>query len=109
MDYDIQLQAIYINGKATESFPKKESGLSFEKITCSNDAQASFDSTNWALTIGNLTSASSCKIYFTGDIGESTINPPTGAFINVIGALSIIALSVYLIRKVIKKNKFFKL
>ena len=109
MDYDIQLEAIYVNGKTTEVFPKKDSGLDFEKIVCSNDASASFDSQDWSLTIGNLNSASSCKIYFTGNIGESTINPPTGAFVNVLLALSIIGVSIYAIKRIIKKNKFYKL
>ena len=109
MDYDIQLQAIYVDGKETDIFPKKDSGLDFEKIECSNDANASFDSVNWSITIGNLTKASQCKIYFNGSIGESTINPPTGAFINVLLVLSLIALSVFAAKKFIKRNKFFKI
>ena len=108
-DYDIQLEAIYVDGKATEIFPKKDSGVDFQKIVCSNDADASFDSTNWSITIGNLTNASSCKIYFTGTIGESTINPPTGAFINILLIGSLIAFSVFAIKKIIRKNKFFKI
>lgn len=107
MDYDVQLESIYVNGKETDEFPKKESGLDFEKIVCSNDANASFDSTNWSLTIGNLNKASSCKIYFNGT--SNGINPPTGAFFNILFTISIIAFSVYFIRKVMKKNKFYKL
>lgn len=108
-DYDIQLEAIYVDGKATEIFPKKDSGVDFQKIVCSNDADASFDTTNWSITIGNLTSASSCKIYFNGSIGESTINPPTGAFINILLIGSLIAFSVFVIKKIVRKNKFFKI
>jgi len=109
MDYDIQLQAIYVDGKETDIFPKKDSGVDFEKIVCSNEADASFDSVNWSITIGNLTKASDCKIYFNGAIGESTINPPTGAFINVLLILSLVAISIFATKKIIKRNKFFKI
>ena len=109
MNYDIQLQSIYVDGKETDVFPKKDSGVDFEKIVCSNDAEASFDSTNWSITIGNLTSASDCKIYFNGSIGESTRNPPTGAFLNILLIRSLVALSLYAAKKFIKNSKFFRI
>ena len=64
MDYDVQLEEIYVNGLKTDTFPKKSDDMKFEKISCSNEANASFDEESWKLSIGNLSEASSCKIYF---------------------------------------------
>ena len=108
MNYDIQLQGIYVNQKETDVFPKKDSGVTFDKILCSNDASASFDSVNWAITIGNLTNVSQCRIYFS-ETKPSYMNPATGTFVNIFLILSIVAVSVFAIRRIIKKNKFYKI
>ncbi len=89
----VKLDAIYINGTKTDIFPEANSG-------------ANFDSEDWSLTLSNLTSTSSCQIYFNKAVPT---NPATGAFTNVMLILSLIAVSAVAITKIIKKTKFFKI
>ena len=93
MDYDVKLDAIYINGTKTDIFPEDNSG-------------ANFDSEDWSLILSNLTSTLSCQIYFNKAIPTNTA---TCAFTNVLLILSLIAVSAFAITKIIKKTKFFKI
>ena len=105
MDYDVVLYSIYVDGTAQEKFPKKDSGVKFNTISCSNGIPATFDEDSWSITMGEMTDTSSCKIYFSR---ESTINPATGTFINILLILMFALVSVYVIRRIIKKNKFYR-
>lgn len=104
MDYDVQLSAIYVNEKKTDSFPKKDSNAQFEKIECSNNAYANFNPIDWSLTIGNLKSGSTCEIFFT-----KPLNPETGSFTNILLTISIIIITAIAIKKIFSKYKFFKI
>ena len=104
MDYDVALNGIYIDGESQQTLPKKDSNVKFSSVVCSNGT-ASFDEEEWSLTLGELTDISSCKIYFTK---ESIINPATGTFLNIMIMIVLVSVSVYAIKRIIKRNKFYK-
>lgn len=106
---DIEVKQIFVDGKESESIPKKEDGYIFEKTKCTNNVSGTWDSDSWSLKLSNVTSSFSCKIYFITDNGGASNNPNTGAFISypVIIILSFGAL--FLIVKTLKNRKFYKI
>ena len=54
----------YLDDKQLETFPEKGT-VSFNSITCDNNATASFDTTNWQINVSNLTQkGTKCDVYF---------------------------------------------
>src|SRR5574344_1697353 len=60
---DVKL-AYYVNGESSNTIPSKDSNLYVYKIECTNDAIGKWDSSTWSINISNLSSSTSCKIYF---------------------------------------------
>ena len=131
MDYDVKLTGIYIDDEEIDAFPEADSGVSFDRVECSDDAEAVFDEDDWTLTIDDLTSESSCEIFFTrltdSEIisnntsnntsnivsktskGSQVENPDTGDFVSALLPICIIAILIIIIKKLRFKNKFFKI
>ena len=45
----------YLDGKILDDIPKKESGYHLESITCTEGAEAEFNTSVWELTISKIT------------------------------------------------------
>src|SRR5574344_1446237 len=59
--------AVYLDGTKANTFPTSSSGYVFDSSnsSCNNSATISWDNTNWAPTINNLTtSGTKCNFYF---------------------------------------------
>lgn len=120
---DIQIENIYVDNNEVEKIPAKNDGYYFKNAECTNGVSALFDEENYELVLNNISSSSSCKVYFTSKEEEkgNTVennnknesdgieNPKTGAFINntiiTISLIITIIATVFLIRK----NKFFRI
>ena len=110
MDYDISLKAIYVNNKETNEFPSQNAGYEFDKVKCSSEATPTWNNDSWSLEISNLTNLTECSIYFKSEEKEVPYNnPKTGTFINISLIILIIAITILIIRKVRKNNKFYKI
>ena len=51
----------YVSG----GFPSKDDTLVLDNVSCTNNAQATFDITSWELTITNGVAKTKCSVYFT--------------------------------------------
>lgn len=57
--------SVYIDGNASETLPQIDTGYAFDHGACSNGANVTWDNTNWAPTVTNLTSTrTKCMLYF---------------------------------------------
>lgn len=54
----------YIDGKYSNTFPEKKTGINFEKVICDNDVTASWDEDKWGLYASNLSKRTKCNVYF---------------------------------------------
>ena len=61
---DVNVLQIYKGDTEVDEFPAKGSGWSFKNATCTNGATAAWDNGQWGLYVGNITSKTSCKVYF---------------------------------------------
>src|SRR5574344_1212782 len=65
----------YIDDVSSSTIPAKGSNYVLYKIECSNDAVGKWDSFTWSINISNLSTSTSCKLYF----GKSEIFDYTGS------------------------------
>ena len=73
---DVTIAAI-IDGETSITIPKKEDGYVFESVTCTNGAEAEWNSDTWKITIGSLSkSKTTCTVSFK----TASKIPPTGNF-----------------------------
>ena len=105
---DIQITNIYIDNKEAKVLPDKSSGYSFKNAKCTNNVEGSWDTEDWSLRLTNVTTATSCQIYFSSN-GKTYSNPVTGFFSNIYVHLLVIAVSLFFIIKYIKSKKFFEI
>ena len=61
---DVTIAAI-IDGEASSTIPRKDDGYVFESVTCTNGAEAEWDSSEWSIKIKNLIkSKTTCTLKF---------------------------------------------
>ena len=54
----------YINGVSSNTIPGKNDGYVVDKVSCDNDASASWNNDSWGITVTNLTKRTKCNVYF---------------------------------------------
>ena len=54
----------YIDGEYSKSIPGKNDGYIVDKISCDNDASASWNNDAWGIVLTNLTKKTKCNVYF---------------------------------------------
>ena len=69
---NIQLLAT-VNGVSSNTFPTKDSNYTPDSISCTNDATAKFDFTDWAVEVDSVDSTT-CTVNFKDNINETFAN-----------------------------------
>ena len=69
---NIQLLAT-VNGESSNTFPTKDSNYTPDSISCTNDATAKFDFTDWAVEVDSVDSTT-CTVNFKDNINETFAN-----------------------------------
>ena len=69
---NIQLLAT-VNGESSNTFPTKDSNYTPDSISCTNDATAKFDFTDWAVEVDSVDSTT-CTVNFKDNINEAFAN-----------------------------------
>ena len=54
----------YIDGEYSKTIPGKNDGYVVDKISCDNDASASWNNDFWGIVLTNLTKKTKCNVYF---------------------------------------------
>ena len=63
-DHGTYQMLAYIDGKATNNMPTKDTGYTVDNITCTNGATGTWNYTKWALFVENNTSSTVCSVNF---------------------------------------------
>ena len=72
LESNIQILAT-VNGASSATFPGKDSNYTPDSISCTNDATAKFDFTDWAVEVDNVDSTT-CTVNFKDNINETFAN-----------------------------------
>ena len=62
-----------VNGASSNTFPTKDSNYTPDSISCTNDATAKFDFTDWAVEVDSVDSTT-CTVNFKDNINETFAN-----------------------------------